>query len=182
MTRYSLYLLIALFSSCASQNKNDSGHDKLEHIIGKYRDSLSIPGISTAIIHHGELVFKQSSGYMNLEYEIPMTDSSVFRVWSISKQFCAAAVFKLIEQGKLSLVDQIGSIMDSIPEGLRKVTVQQLLNHTSGTRDYMNDFSEGRMMLGWTFTSPGLHRQAEFSPWRRLALFEFRLLDTQQTC
>jgi CubicO group peptidase (beta-lactamase class C family) len=149
-----VFLIITLFLAfnlnLISENR-DSLNDQIETTIQNYIDSLLIPGISAAVILNGEIQYKHSFGFSNLEYDIPMTDSSVFRVWSISKQICAVAILKLYEEGKLKLNDKINIYLDSIPKTWGNITITQLLNHTAGIKDYLNNYPEGKKLNGRSF-------------------------------
>lgn len=124
---------------------------EMDKIINHYRDSLGIAGLSVAIIQNGEVQYKKSFGYANLELKVPMRDSSVYRIWSVSKQFCAVAILKLEEEGLLKLDNTIDSYLDSIPKEWNDITIQQLLNHTAGIKDYLNDYPEGKKLHSRTF-------------------------------
>ena len=117
---------------------------EMDNIINHYRDSLGIAGLSVAIIQNGDVQYKKSFGYANLELKVPMRDSSVYRIWSVSKQFCAVAILKLEEEGLLKLDNTIDSYLDSIPKEWNDITIQQLLSHTAGIKDYLNDYPEGK--------------------------------------
>jgi CubicO group peptidase (beta-lactamase class C family) len=73
----------------------------------------------------------------NLEQGIALSPTSVFRIGSTSKQFTAAAMVLLEQEGKLSLEDEIQEHLPEIPSYERPVTIRHLLNHTSGVRDYL---------------------------------------------
>ena len=145
------FILIVLFTfysnSIFSQTSNNL-ETSVEKIVKKYMDSLSIVGISVSVIQKNQIRHKKSYGYANLELEVPMADSSVFRIWSISKQFCVASILKLEKAGLIKLNDPIGNYLDSIPQTWDPVTIQQLLSHTSGIKDYLNDFPEGKKLNG----------------------------------
>jgi CubicO group peptidase (beta-lactamase class C family) len=82
------------------------------------------------------MVYKNHAGYTNLTYRAkPINDSSIFQLASLSKQFTAAAVMLLYQQGKLSYDDPVTKYIDGFP--YKDVTVRQLLHHTSGVPNYM---------------------------------------------
>jgi CubicO group peptidase (beta-lactamase class C family) len=80
-----------------------------------------------------------------------MTNSSVYRIWSISKQFCAVSILKLEEEGKIERTNSIGYYLDSIPETWKSITIEQLLNNTAGIKDYLNDFPDEELLIGYTY-------------------------------
>lgn len=91
-------------------------------------------------------MYKNSFGYANLEHGIKMTDSSVYRIWSVSKQFCAASILKLECEGKIDLAEPVSKYLDSIPPSWEDINIKQLLNHTAGIKDYLNDYKEGEKL------------------------------------
>ena len=95
------------------------------------------PGCALGIIKNGELVYAKGYGLANMEYDIPISASSVFRIGSTSKQFTAACIVILEEQGKLTLDDRLKSFFPDFPDYAEKISIRHLLNHTSGIRDYL---------------------------------------------
>jgi CubicO group peptidase (beta-lactamase class C family) len=73
----------------------------------------------------------------NMEYDIPNSATSVFRIGSTSKQFTSASIVLLAEKDKLSLDDNLKSLFPDFPDYTEKITIRQLLNHTSVIRDYL---------------------------------------------
>ncbi|MEM1095956.1 MAG: serine hydrolase domain-containing protein [Bacteroidota bacterium] len=111
--------------------------------------TYGIPGIALAIVKNGEVVYKDHHGYANLEHQVPVTEASIFRLYSLSKVMVAVSIFQLIEEGQLSLEAPIGTYLPDVPEGWRGVQVQHLLTHSSGLPDVvgrtpqeLQDYSE----------------------------------------
>src|SRR5690348_13677851 len=75
-------------------------------------------------------------GMANLENDVPATAQTVYRIGSITKQFTAAAVMQLVQDGKVKLDEPIGTYLPNLPEAWRAATVRQYLNHTSGVPSY----------------------------------------------
>ena len=100
-------------------------------------DNTRSPGCAVGVVQEGEFLFKRGYGMANLEYGIANSPSSVFRIGSVSKQFTAAAIVLLAQQGKLSLDDDIREYVPEVPAYERTVTIRHLLHHTSGLRDYL---------------------------------------------
>lgn len=96
-----------------------------------------VPGCGLGIIKDGKLIYARGYGMANLEYDLPNTSTSVFRIGSTSKQFTAACIVLLAKQGKLKLSDNLAQFFPAFPAYAKKITVQHLLNHTSGIRDYL---------------------------------------------
>ena len=95
----------------------------------------SIPGFAVCIIRNDTLIFSKGYGLANLEYGIPNGPETVFHMASISKQFTSYAILALAKQGKLSLDDDIRKYLKWFPDLKQKITIRNLLNHTSGIRD-----------------------------------------------
>lgn len=95
-----------------------------------------IPGLSLAVLRSGKIELLKSYGLANVEHQVPVKPETVFQSGSIGKQFTAAAVMILVQDGKLSLDDPISKFFPNAPAAWRKITVRHLLNHTSGLGDY----------------------------------------------
>ncbi|NIM49537.1 MAG: serine hydrolase [Gemmatimonadales bacterium] len=108
-------------------------------------DRPGSPGAAVAIARDGAIVYKRGYGYAQLEYDIPITPSTVFHVASVSKQFTAFAITLLAEQGKLSLDDDIRTHLPDIPDFGQTITIRHLIHHTSGLRDQWNLLA----LAGW---------------------------------
>ncbi|HUD72367.1 MAG TPA: serine hydrolase domain-containing protein [Dongiaceae bacterium] len=99
------------------------------------------PGCAAGIVHAGRLVWSKGYGYASVEHKVPIDSGTVFDLGSTSKQITAALVALLVNEGKLSLDDTVGQFAPEMPEPTRRVTLRQLLNHTSGLRDYTDILS-----------------------------------------
>lgn len=93
------------------------------------------PGAAVLIARGDEVLYRGARGVGDLKTGTPLTPDSVFRIGSISKQFAAAGLLKLVEAGKLSLNDPLSKFVPAFPNG-EHITVLELLNHTSGVKDY----------------------------------------------
>jgi len=100
-------------------------------------DREGSPGFALGIFKDGRIIYARGYGMANLEYDIPITPQSVFRIGSLSKQFTAMCVALLVEEGKLSLEDDIRTFFPEMPVYETPITVGHLLHHTSGMRDYL---------------------------------------------
>ncbi|WP_226647732.1 serine hydrolase domain-containing protein [Microbulbifer variabilis] len=97
------------------------------------------PGVSVIVSRKGKVLYRGARGLANLEHNIPLTADSVFRLGSITKQFTAAAIMILQEQGKLSIRDNIHKYVPDFPTEDNDVTIENLLTHTSGIANYTDD-------------------------------------------
>jgi len=104
------------------------GSPDLQSVLDDMRESQDVPGISAVIVSKLGVVFAGASGVANLESSERMTADSVIYAGSLSKLLTAALVLQLVEQGSLSLADEV----DGIGDGSRSVTVEHLLTHSAG--------------------------------------------------
>lgn len=93
------------------------------------------PGVVVLVARGDQLLFEEARGQASVELNVPLAPSQRFRIGSVTKQFAAATLLKLIEQGKASLDDPLSKFLPTYPNGER-ITVAQLLNHTSGVKSY----------------------------------------------
>lgn len=140
--RYLITILI-LSSNCLQAqtgNQSISVVDKLDTSI-KYKvdefivnrmDSFHIPGLALAIVQNDKIIYARGYGYSNLELNTYVIPESKFLIGSISKSITAVALMKLWEKRMFSLGDSIGKYVDDIPDHWKPLTIEQLLNHTSG--------------------------------------------------
>jgi CubicO group peptidase (beta-lactamase class C family) len=95
--------------------------------------------IGTVLVARGDQVLlTKAYGSANLEWDIPNTPNTKFRLGSVTKQFTAASILPLEERGKLSINDSVKKFMPDAPAAWGKVTIFHLLTHTSGVADFTN--------------------------------------------
>jgi CubicO group peptidase (beta-lactamase class C family) len=131
--------LLMIFLSMAflvSLSAADEKTDKVDKLFTKW-DSTVSPGAALAIIKDGKIIYKRGYGMANLEHNIPITPTSVFRIGSTSKQFTASCIAMLDLQGKISLDDDIRKYLPELPKYEKPITIWHLVHHTSGIRDYL---------------------------------------------
>lgn len=95
-----------------------------------------MPGCAVAVSHNGKQVVSRAYGLADLEREVPITPNSTFDAASVVKQFVAAATLLLVEDGRLSLTDDIHKYVPELPDYGHKITLDHLMTHTSGIRDW----------------------------------------------
>ena len=110
-------------------------------------DTAETPGCAVSVMREGELVHARGYGVANLEYDIPITASSIFHVASISKQFTALAVALLVADGEVSWDDDLRTYVPEVPDLGPRITLRHLVHHTSGIRDQWSLLR----MAGWRF-------------------------------
>ena len=94
-----------------------------------------VPSASVAVVQGGKLVYTHAYGKAHLDPDVAATPEMRYSIGSVSKQFTAAAILLLQEQGKLSLDDTVGKYVPGLTRG-DEVTIRQILSHTSGYQDY----------------------------------------------
>jgi len=99
-------------------------------------DKKDSPGAAIGIVKDGRIIYARGYGMANLEYDIPNTPESVFRIGSTSKHFTAMGIAILIEQGKISLDDDIRLFLPEMPVYQWPIKIRHMLHHTSGLRNY----------------------------------------------
>lgn len=98
--------------------------------------SQEAPGCAVAVGEEGRTVVSQAYGMADLEHDVPNTPETVFEAGSVSKQLTAAAVLLLAQQGKLSVQDDVRKYVPELPDYGATITIDHLLHHTSGLRDW----------------------------------------------
>ena len=141
---------------------------KIDDFVRSEMARQKIPGVAIAVVRGGEVLRQQGYGYANVELNVPVTADTIFQSGSMGKQFTAAAVMLLVQDGKLNLDDPIARYFPGTPPAFRAITVRHLLTHTSGIPDYTTDEFDYRR----DYTEDALLRLAfaqklEFAPGSR---------------
>lgn len=110
--------------------------ERAGQIIGQMMKRPEAVGLSVAVARGDKLLLEQGLGIADLEFDAPADAQTMFRIGSVTKQFTAAAIMKLVERGRLALDDDLRKHLPSFDTGGRLVTIRQLLNHTSGVPSY----------------------------------------------
>jgi CubicO group peptidase (beta-lactamase class C family) len=106
-----------------------------EAILKPYVDANAFAG-TVLVARKGEVLFEKAYGLANREWNVPNTIDTKFRIGSITKQFTATAILQLAEQGKLGVGDPVSKYYTDAPASWSKITLRNLLNHTSGIPDF----------------------------------------------
>jgi CubicO group peptidase (beta-lactamase class C family) len=129
-------LVIAVLPSTG--NTQAAGTDSaaaVDRIFANWSSRQS-PGCAVGVARNGQTILERAYGMANLEYDVPNTSQTIFEAGSVSKQFTAAAVALLAQQGKLSLDDEVSKYIPELPDYGTPITIRHMLNHTSGLRDW----------------------------------------------
>ena len=135
IVRSAFFLLFSFASAAQAQSTPDSVDVFIKEMMTKKR----IPALQLAVIKHGKVVKKATYGMANVEQNIPATPESIFSVNSVTKAFVGVAVMQLAEDGKLNVTDPISKYIDSLPAGWQKITIKDVMSHTSGLPDMLDE-------------------------------------------
>lgn len=125
-----------LLTSCAGMNNQD-----IDALMRDY--SGNVPGASVLVVKDDKVVFSKGYGLTNLEEKTAASPQTHYRLASVTKQFTAAAILTLAEQGRLSLDDSVRKHLPSLPAHADAITIRHLLMHTSGLIDYEDIIPDG---------------------------------------
>ena len=130
-------IILFMFVGLRTFSQSVSG-DTLQHIASFFKkwDNANTPGAMIAISRHGQVIYANAWGMADIENNIPNTPSTIAPIASLSKQFTAAAILLLEQEGKLSLDDNIRKYLPALPQFEEPILIRQLLNHTSGLQDW----------------------------------------------
>jgi D-alanyl-D-alanine carboxypeptidase len=134
---YSVVLaLLVLASRAQAQGNGNAGLSaRVDSIATAVLASTGVPSATVAVVIHGQLAYAQAYGAAKLEPHVAATSDMRYGIGSISKQFTAACVLLLQQEGKLSLDDPVAKYIPGLTRG-SDVTIRQLLSHTSGYQDF----------------------------------------------
>ena len=133
-------------SSFAAQNPpaQETSEARVDKLFAEW-DKWDSPGASIAVFKDGSIIYKRGYGSAQLEYNVPITPSTIFHIASVSKQFTAFAVALLVSRGKLSWDDEVRKHIPEVPNFGKPITLRHLVHHTSGLRDQWEALS----IAGW---------------------------------
>jgi CubicO group peptidase (beta-lactamase class C family) len=120
---------------------------KVDKVFEKWNKPDS-PGCAVGVYKDGQVVFKHGYGMANLNDDVPITPATVFHVASVSKQFTAASILLLEQQGKLSRDDDVHKYIPELPDFGERITLRHMLHHTSGLRDQWSLLG----LAGWRYS------------------------------
>ena len=143
MRSLSLALIVAVLTSAPQADRAA----RVDEIFKEFSRPGS-PGCAVGAYQDDKIVLSRAYGMANLDHDVPLTPSSIFHVASVSKQFTAAAVLLLAQDGKLSLDDEVRKHVPELPDFGKRITIRHLLNHTSGIRDQWTLLGLG----GWRYS------------------------------
>jgi len=129
-------LFFLMVTNLSAQSLPDSMTKRIDSLFIKWNTTFS-PGCAIGIVRNDSIIYTKGYGMANLEYAIPNTPATIFHIGSISKQFTAWSILLLERQGKLRLDDDIHKYLSWFPDLKERITIRNLLNHTSGIREHL---------------------------------------------
>jgi CubicO group peptidase (beta-lactamase class C family) len=147
--RWAIILPGILLVSCMGKSQGlPSGVARQVDKVFEKWDKPDSPGCALGIYQGGQIVYKRGYGMADLNDDVPITPATVFHVASMSKQFTAASIVLLAQQGKLSLDDDVRKYIPELPDFGERITIRHLVHHTSGLRDQWNLLD----LAGWRYS------------------------------
>ena len=141
-----------LFISCSKTEPVSTKSIKDSTLINlnTYFDSIAPRCMGSILITQGDsVIYKRNMGYADIKAQVPITDTTLFKIGSITKSFTALLTLKTIEAGKLSLDDTLSKFFPNVTiPNADRITIFQLLHHRSGIQDYGNDIEGALLELG----------------------------------
>jgi len=135
-------LLWTTETSAAPANLEQKNQAQALHDIEVFvRDEMRerrIPGLQYAIIKDGKILSNKAIGIANIQHRVPVTSKTIFSINSATKSFTGVAVLQLVAEGKIGLDQPIGKYLSDLPADWQPVSIRQLLNHTSGIPNIIN--------------------------------------------
>ncbi len=148
------FMLLFIFAGSIlfGQNKQSQLLSKKldEFISAKFKRTE--PGCEILIAKKGKVIYKKAFGSASIELNTPIQPDMVFNIGSITKQFTAVCILQLVEQGKISLQDSLQQYVKSFPSKGHTITIENLLTHTSGIKDYLQIDYGQPYMERWDFS------------------------------
>ncbi len=139
-------LVLASFAAQGQTLSPDTA-TRIDKVFEKWNRTDS-PGCAVGVYKDGQIVYEHGYGMANLNDDVPITPETVFHVASMSKQFTAASILLLAQQGKLSLDDDVHKYIPELPDFGERITLRHMMHHTSGLRDQWSLLG----LAGWRYS------------------------------
>src|SRR5690349_5007655 len=124
-----LLLVVTLFTLPFSTTAQQ---DSIDAFIAEQMKEQNIMGLSIGVIKNGKVIMAKGYGLANIELKVPATAQTEYKIASVSKQFIAVAIMKLVQDGKLKVTDPVSKYITNTPSSWKSITIRHLLDHTSG--------------------------------------------------
>jgi CubicO group peptidase (beta-lactamase class C family) len=172
MTR--LLFLALLLLNFASHALGQTPNEKAEALLRREMRERRVPGLQAAVVKHGNIVLLTSLGVADLQTAAPVTNKSVFAIYSCTKAFTGVAIMQLVEDGKIDLSASVSRYLDGLPPAWEPITIRQLLTHVSGLPNILRALDPATYGLGNGATAETIWSKTkampmEFSPGERFS-------------
>ena len=144
-TQFKIFITFAIYFLIILNSNAQGLESKIDNILSNQFKS-SETGVAALVAKNGKIIYRKAFGKANLELEVNMTPENVFQIGSITKQFTSVAILMLLEEGLLSLEDDITKFIPTYPTNGKKITIHHLLTHTSGIKSYTSMQRFGEVM------------------------------------
>lgn len=111
---------------------------QVETVIQREMRERRIPGLQLAVVQNGKIIFSKSFGTADIQNSIPVTNKTIFPIYSCTKAFTGVAIMQLVEEGKVNLSAPVSRYLDGLPPAWQAITIRQLLTHVSGLPNILN--------------------------------------------
>jgi CubicO group peptidase (beta-lactamase class C family) len=131
--------LVGIATRIQAQPKPRREPDNADTFLRRKMEARHVPGMQVVVVNHGNVVLSRGYGVASLQDATPVTMRTVFPVYSITKAFTGVAAMQLVEAGKLDMAAPLSRYLDGLPQAWQPVTIRQLLTHTSGLPNIMDN-------------------------------------------
>jgi len=140
--------------------------DPVDDLVQQEMNTHRIPGVALVVVRDSRAIKTAAYGLANLELSVPVQSNTVFEIGSLTKQFTAASILLLQQEGKLSVDDRISQHLSDIPAAWTNLTIRHLLTHTSGVKSYtgMQGFEFSKHLTQKQFIAALAASKPDFAP------------------
>jgi CubicO group peptidase (beta-lactamase class C family) len=135
---------LALSLAAAPVPAQSTPEQRVDSLFGQFNRAPS-PGVAISVVRDGRVVLAKGYGLASIEHRVPITPATVFDLASVSKQFTGMLVAMLVDEGRIALSDDVRKYIPELPDAGHTVTIDHLVHHTSGIRDWPGTLS----LAGW---------------------------------
>ena len=134
-----IVLLTSIY--CRAQPVSGQWSPRVDSLVLAEMQKQNVPGISVVVLRDGKIDHINGYGLANIEHKVPVKPETIFQSGSVGKQFTAFAIMLLVEDGKIRLDDRLTKFFPDAPGSWDSITVKNLLTHTAGFGEYMENFN-----------------------------------------
>ncbi len=138
-----IILIITMFciagTSLNAQTLSQEQVNGIENAIADEMKITNVPGAALAIIKDNQVVFEKGFGLANTVTKLPMTDTTIFQIASVTKTFTALTILKELKNADIGVHEPISTVIKGLSPGLSSITFHQLLSHKGGLIEYTNE-------------------------------------------